>query len=95
MNKQMMYLNDDSIVECILPTELADGLFRDDWSALHPINDYDYINVIKRFIEECIRDGYELIDMYDDDSYCEYHDLTSEGISPQNCSSFIFQSNNG
>ena len=81
----------DNQYEAILPTELASAFINNDWSILDYYNDEHYEESINQYIAELNAEGYEIIDMLDDDGFCHYHDLSEYGVLPCDCSTFILQ----
>ena len=79
----------DDQYEAILPTELASAFINNDWSILDTINDVEYEKCINHYIAELDYHGYTVVDVMDDDSFCEYHDMTEYGVLPCDCSTFI------
>jgi len=81
----------DNQCEAILPTELASLFINLDYSVLDYVNDEEYEEIIRAYLLELNLDGYDIVDVLDDDSFCEYHDLTEYGVLPTNCSTFILE----
>ena len=79
----------DNQYEAILPTELASAFINNDWSILDYINDEEYEKCINQYVTELEHDGYTVIDVLDDNSFCHYHDMTEYGVLPCDCSTFI------
>ena len=81
----------DNQYEAILPTELASAFINNDWSILDYINDEHYEESINNYLAELNAEGYDVVDVLDDDGFCEYHDMTEYGVLPCDCSTFILQ----
>lgn len=81
----------DNQYEAILPTELASAFINNDWSILDYINDKEYEKCINQYLAELNAEGYDVVDVLDDNSFCHYHDMTEYGVLPCDCSTFILQ----
>ena len=79
----------DTQCEVTLPTELASLFINGDWSVVDDIECADYETAINNFLKELELDGLDFVDVIDDSSFCDYHDLTEFGVLATNCSTFI------
>ena len=65
------------------------AFINNDWSVVDYIDCADYEVAINNYLLELELDGYDFVDVIDDDQFCQYHDLTEFGVLPTNCSTFI------
>ena len=79
----------DTQCEVQLPTELASLFINGDWSVVDYIDDEHYETAINNYLHELELDGLDFVDVIDDSSFCEYHDLTEHGVLATDCSTFI------